>query len=79
MKAIYPEHNWPSIRQTTQYKPYGFWKDIKNQKIFLDNLANKLNITKPEDWYSVKVETVLREGGYFVLSYYQGSLTRGKA
>jgi hypothetical protein len=54
------------------------WKDIPNQRFFFDKLAAKLNIQKPEDWYSVQIETVLKEGGTFVNSVYKGSLIRGK-
>jgi hypothetical protein len=59
-------------------KPRGHWKDIKHQRSFFDQLAAKLNIQKPEDWYTVHLVTVLKEGGSFVKEYYNGSIIKGK-
>jgi hypothetical protein len=58
-------------------KPLGYWKDKQNQKEFLDQLAVKWNIQKPEDWHKVTIDMVLKEGGNFIVSYYNGSLQQG--
>jgi hypothetical protein len=42
----------------------------------MDNLAVKLNITSPEDWYRITGLKVREEGGFF-MKYYNGSLHRG--
>jgi hypothetical protein len=59
-------------------KGRGYWRKVKNQKIFLDNLASKLNIQHPEDWYRVTTKMVLAEGGTFIRDHYNGSLIKGK-
>jgi hypothetical protein len=53
-----------------------YWNDITRQRAFFDQLAIKLNIQTPEDWYNVNVRTVEAEGGSFI-SKYKGSLLRG--
>jgi hypothetical protein len=57
--------------------PAGHWNDVANQKLFFDQMASKLGIRKPEDWYVVSRGTVLQMGGSFVNSHYGGSLVRG--
>jgi hypothetical protein len=73
LQATYPEHEW----SRKNVHPIGYWKDIKNQRHFFEQLAIKLNIQKPEDWYGVLRSTILKEGAYFVSSYYNGSLVKG--
>jgi hypothetical protein len=60
-----------------EYKPYGYWKDIQNQKEFFDQLAVKYNVQKPEDWNKVTAEMALKEGGNFIIKYYHGSIRKG--
>jgi hypothetical protein len=57
-------------------KPFGYWRDKQNQKAFFDQLATKWNIQKNEDWDKVTNEMVLKEGGSFIMTYYNG-LTQG--
>jgi hypothetical protein len=71
LNAVYPEHKWEYI------EPKAYWSDKDNQRFFFDQLAKTLNIKKPEDWYHVRVKTVIKHGGYFVSNYYTGSLIRG--
>jgi hypothetical protein len=58
-------------------KPLGYWKDLKNQKAFFDQLAMKWDIKKPEDWNKVTVKMVFMEGGSFIKVYYNSSLQKG--
>jgi hypothetical protein len=55
------------------------WKDLSTQKAFLDKLAIKLNIQKPEDWTKVTTNMAVKEGGHFIDRYYKGSLAKGKS
>jgi hypothetical protein len=64
-------------RSFTTIKPRGYWKAKENQKEFFDQLAIKWNIQKPEDWNKVTYDMVLKEGGRFIVYYYNGSLQRG--
>jgi hypothetical protein len=61
-------------RATTKDSPRKRWTE-QQQRSFLDQLAVKLNIQKPEDWYHVRRETVMKMGGTFVAQH--GSLTKG--
>jgi hypothetical protein len=76
LQKIYPEHNW-IIRDRKPPKPRGHWKDIRNQRAIFDQLAVKLNIKKPEDWYKINVKTIMDLGGGFVSWCYNGSTTKG--
>jgi hypothetical protein len=73
LKTIYPEydHVWQ------EFKPPGYWKDIKNQRTFFDQLAVEWNIQNPEDWNQVTSRKVLDKGGHFINNYYHGSLFQG--
>jgi hypothetical protein len=73
--SVYPEHNWKV--ETSDRKPKGYWNDKSNQRKFFDQLALKLNVKKPEDWFSVRLQTVLDNGGSFVKTYYNQSLVHG--
>jgi hypothetical protein len=72
LQAIYPEHHWNDPR-----KPFGYWANVEHQRLFMDQLAIKLNIQSPEDWYNVSCKTVIKEGGSFVAYHYNGSLIQG--
>jgi hypothetical protein len=53
------------------------WKNEANRKAFFDQLAIKWNIQKPEDWNTVTIQMVLKEGGQFIKKYYNSSLRQG--
>jgi hypothetical protein len=71
LKAIYPDY------VPVKRKPQGHWKDKENQKVFFDQLVIKWNIQKPEDWNKVTYNMVVKEGGRFIVDYYNGSLQQG--
>jgi hypothetical protein len=89
LQSIYPEQHWPSeLPYSTKSsrrapvrdaKPLGYWKDVKNQRTFFDQLATKLEVTTPEDWLAVPKKVLLEEGGRFVYTQYNGSLLQGKS
>jgi hypothetical protein len=53
------------------------WKDLASQKQFFDELAHKLSIKQPEDWYNVKVKDVIQHKGGGVLKHFNQSLYQG--
>lgn len=56
-------------------KPFNFWSSMENRKLFLNELANKLDISTPSDWGKVTVKRVNKFGGGSLLThYYKGSL-----
>jgi hypothetical protein len=59
-----------------QIKPKGFWTLVQ-QRLFWMELERKLNIQKPEDWYTVTVEKAVRMGANFITRQYNGSMIRG--
>jgi hypothetical protein len=78
LKAVYPEQEWKGVQPRIAFKPKGYWRDIKNQRAFFDQLAKKLDISKPADWYHISAETVQKLGGAFVHYQYNDSLVKGK-
>jgi hypothetical protein len=54
-----------------------YWKDMKNQRNFLDQLGVKLGLTNLDGWYSVQATKVIENGGSRLLSYYGYSLSKG--
>jgi hypothetical protein len=54
-----------------------YWKDVKNQRNFMDQLAIKFEIKNPEEWNRISTKTAVQEGATFIRSYYQGSLWKG--
>ncbi len=58
------------------HKPLSVWHDITYQRNFMEQLAKKLQITKPEDWYKL-TKTILRDHGGSSLSLkYNGSIMK---
>jgi hypothetical protein len=41
-------------------------------------LAIKFGIKKPEDWYKIPRDMVIREGGHFLKKHYNSSMIQGK-
>ncbi len=72
--AVYPEQKF--LPWLFEKVPQGFWDNTANQRSYLDWLASQLNITKAEDWYSVKVSDVVTRRGGSLLSRYGGSLSK---
>jgi hypothetical protein len=73
LQAVYPEHQ--AVWQ--QHRGHGYWQSIQNQRSFFDALAVKLDIKSPEEWMKVSVTSVIESGGYFLNTYYDGSLVKG--
>lgn len=53
--------------------PKSHWKSRENCKIFLDELARKLNIKSPRDWGKVTIREFHRYGGSALLTLYHNS------
>jgi hypothetical protein len=78
LKSIYPDHPWEASRfknvRPSDIKPYGYWTNIDNQRAFMEQLAKRLQIQHLDDWYEVKTEAVVKNGGMMLLAHYHGSL-----
>lgn len=52
------------------------WSDPSVRKAFIDNLAVKLGVQTPEDWYQIKAEVLARNGAGGLLRRYGNSFRR---
>jgi hypothetical protein len=72
LQAIYPHHNWDITKFNKTRNNY--WHDIRNQRHFLDNLAKRLSVSSPQDWYRYTVKDIQKNGGSSLLKLYKNSL-----
>ena len=76
LRKLYPEFKWKRLYQIRQC-PHEFWinhwKNLENQKAFLNDLALKFNIKSMKDWIYVNESQVKDQGGLGIL-YFHGSL-----
>ncbi len=52
------------------------WDQREHQKIYMEWLANELNLQELDDWYRVTIEDVSTRDGIPLLKLYQGSLSK---
>ncbi len=63
-----------SVSKLTQAtKTFHSLEDIKEQRLFLDDLAKKLNFTDQEGWYTITSKTLKQHGGDDLLEIYKSS------
>lgn len=73
-QSVLPHLPWNVNRFVTV--PKNHWKSIANQRKMFDEIGNALEVTSPDDWYSVTIEKVLRvEGSGGLLVTYKNSLS----
>lgn len=68
LESVFPDKNW-NIHKRKKF-PNNYWDLIDNQKIFLEELSKKFEISNLDDWLSVKVEDIKKNGGSGLLSKY---------
>ncbi len=68
----FPELNLDAPKKVVS--PRGHWKNISNQRQFLDHFAERHGIHGAEDWYRVTLRQLYTEGGNGLLSHHGGSL-----
>jgi hypothetical protein len=73
LKHIYPNEKWEDITFDKT-----IWTNIDNQRAFMDNLAQKLNIKSFTDWYSVTTGQLQQHGAHGILFRYGGSRLKGR-
>jgi hypothetical protein len=56
--------------------PNNYWTSIDNQRAFVNQLRETLNITNLDDWYNVTTAEFRKSGGNGLLQYYKGSISR---
>ena len=70
--SLYPEHPWDIWK--LDRVPTKYWENIENQRRFMDQLANQLNVKQLNDWYKVKPIDIASRGGASFLQYHSNSL-----
>ncbi len=80
--AVYPEYYHLLVLLIfNRYKwdiskfvyPPSYWHDLPQQRKFMNDLAEKLNISSTEDWYRVTAKTIQTHGGSGLLDRYENS------
>src|SRR4051812_46944886 len=79
MKIIPKQLQTPSRKgflrtKKLQKAPYGFWRQKQHQKEFFDWLGGQLGYKSMDDWYNLKREDILKNGGGKILSRYRNYL-----
>jgi len=74
ISTCFPELNLTVPKKKSH--PWGYWKNVDNQRNFLNELATKLNIKDLSDWYTVSNTQIISHGGYGLLNYHRCSLLR---
>jgi len=69
--STFPEYPWKLWKFA--HLPEGHWQSLQNQRKFMDDLAQEMNIKNYEQWYQVKLEDIKKHGGLSLLNYYYGS------
>lgn len=74
LASLFPNEKWfLHFRSDTAGK--GFWKNLSNQRSFLDQLGKRLMIHELEDWYQIHKQDIVDRGGTSLLTnYYGGNL-----
>jgi hypothetical protein len=83
LKDAYPDHNWP-LDKTPKTKPRAYWSSTENARDYIKSVEAKLStntyyvtnyvdIRNLDEWYSVPVEYVHKNGGSGLLKRYRKS------
>jgi len=72
LRSVYPDFDWDPLKFLQV--PRNHWADFENQKVFVENLREKLKIKEGEidPWYNVTYKTVVANGGGGLLTLYDG-------
>jgi hypothetical protein len=73
LKDYRPRHPWKEW--LFERAPQNFWDDPANQRRYMDWLAKRLRIRRPEDWYRVTVDHFTTNSGKGLLAKFRGSPT----
>jgi len=77
VKAVmetFPEHDWKEWLFVSC--PRSFWDNPRNHKRYMQWLAEKCGVTKPEDWYRITNQDFRRNKGGAFLLHYDSTISR---
>lgn len=72
--AVYPEHPWLPWKFVKA--PRGFWHKPENQRWFLEWLYSQLGFSSMEDWYKVRLSTIMEYGGGGLMLIHKRSISK---
>eukprot|EP01114_Cavostelium_apophysatum_P021759 TRINITY_DN7678_c0_g1_i2.p1 TRINITY_DN7678_c0_g1~~TRINITY_DN7678_c0_g1_i2.p1 ORF type:complete len:759 (+),score=135.48 TRINITY_DN7678_c0_g1_i2:52-2328(+) len=72
LQRIFPEHSWEEKKR----HPSGYWKDVSNQRAFIESFAKERGISTLESWSKVSANDLERYGGGSLLYRFGGSLRK---
>ncbi len=61
--------------ETTNYSKT-YWEDVDNQRLFMERLSKKLNITDQSGWYKTTCSLLRKHGASPLLQLYNNSLSQ---
>jgi hypothetical protein len=75
LKAMFPEHTWDLSK--FKKRPRNYWSSLENQRLFLEDLGEKLRIKKGdfEGWYKVSNRDLTDNGGGRLLRAHNSSIS----
>lgn len=71
LQVIYPSHNWMPWKFAQA--PRGFWEKQENWRRFFDWLGTQLGYKDMNDWYTVTLDGICRNGGQALMQLYFNS------
>ena len=74
LKNSYPGRDWSTLQDHLRIKQY--FLDLENRRGLLEQVGNRLNLVKLEDWYRVIYSQFYQNGGKRILHYTKGSMSR---
>eukprot|EP01114_Cavostelium_apophysatum_P005470 TRINITY_DN1649_c1_g4_i2.p1 TRINITY_DN1649_c1_g4~~TRINITY_DN1649_c1_g4_i2.p1 ORF type:complete len:470 (+),score=99.43 TRINITY_DN1649_c1_g4_i2:214-1623(+) len=75
LKFLYPEYDW-RFWKFAIHNSSEFWRQTKNQRLFLDDAFVELKLKSWEQWYDVKRRDITLLGGKPLLLLHKNSLPR---
>ena len=76
LSIIYPNYPWEFITLNFRH-PSDFFKDTTNQRLFVDNIYDKLKLISVENWLTIPLADFINNGGkYLLYNYYLGDFIK---
>ena len=67
LKNIYPNYSWNFLNTIKKNNTKEYFKSIKNQKKFMENLFEKFELKSLDDWLKISRKKIISNEGYYLL------------
>ncbi len=73
LQSLYPQYDWQPWKFVNTHLPPHYWKDLNNQKSYIQWLSNQLSISSAslDDWYRISLQDIHSKGGGDALQSFQ--------